>query len=158
MLITSKCLLSGWCSGVRACLNMCVTNLWRRLCSSGFFNVCFHWLDVTATDSRPVHLPEAECQGIMRHLVVKFRIWQNALKPSRLQMQREQPGQSDDFPFPANYIIFPFASSQTNDQIVQQVRPLFGHRFLLFVMLDTSDTPDKSNYRSWPLPVTCCNF
>lgn len=32
-------------------------------------------------------------------------------------MQREQPGQSDDFPFP-DYIIFPFASSQTNDQIV----------------------------------------
>lgn len=83
-------------------------------------NVCFCLLDVTAADSRPVHLPEAECQGIMRHLVVKFRIWQNALKPSRLQMQREQPGQSDDFPFLTNYIIFPFASRQTNDQIVQR--------------------------------------
>ena len=37
-------------------------------------------------------------------------------------MQKEQPGQSDDFPFPADCIICPFARSQTNDQIVQ---PLF---------------------------------
>lgn len=99
-----------------ACLNMCVTNLQWRL---RFFNVCFHWLDVTAADSRPAHLPKAECQSIMRYLVVKFRIWQNALKPSRLQMQRKQPVQSDDFPFLCYYITLLFASSQTNDQTVQ---------------------------------------
>lgn len=93
-MFTSKCLLSGSVAPVFfACLNTCVTNLRLGPFSSlRLLNVCFRWLDATAADSRPVHLPEAECQGIMRHLVVKFRIWQNALKPSRMQMQREQPG------------------------------------------------------------------
>lgn len=39
-----------------------------------FPNVCSHWLDVTVDDSGPVLFPEAECQGVIRHLVVKFGI------------------------------------------------------------------------------------
>lgn len=51
-------------------------------------------------------------------------------------MQREQPGQSDDFPFPTNYIIFLFAWSQTNDQIVQRLCHCLDTVVLLFVILD----------------------
>lgn len=105
------------CCGLFACFNMCVTNL--PPCSL-FPNVCVHRPDVTAADSRPVHLPQAQCQGIIGHLVVKFQFWQKALKPSRVQMKREQPGQSDDFSFPTNYIICPFACSQINELIVQR--------------------------------------
>lgn len=38
------------------------------------FNVCFYWLDAAAADSRPARLFKAECQGVMRDLVVKFKI------------------------------------------------------------------------------------
>lgn len=94
------------------------------------FNVRFRRLDVTAADSRPVHLPKAVCQGIMRHLVVKFRIWQNALKPKTADAKKKgsKRDQSDDFPFPNNYIIYPFASSQTHDHnCAATTWPLFGH-------------------------------
>lgn len=121
---TSECSLSGWVARLFEYVRHQFA-AGRGVCGLRFFNVCFHWLDVTAADSRPVHLPQAECQGIMRRLVVKFRIWQNVLKPGRLQMQREQPGQSDDFPFPTKCIIFPFACSfacsQTNHQIAQRL-------------------------------------
>lgn len=60
--------------GVFACLNMLRGQFAAGGCAVGFFNVRFQRLGVAAADSGPVHLPEAECQGIIGHLVVKFRI------------------------------------------------------------------------------------
>lgn len=116
------------------------------------FNVYFRRLDVTAADSGPVHLPEAECQGVMRHLVVKFRIWQNALKPSRLQMQRRSRAKMMTSHFLPHCIIS-LASSHTNDQIVLWLCLLSGHPLLLLVIFD-----DKSNYQSCHSDVFACKF
>lgn len=60
--------------GGSACLNVSISDLQRRLFGLRPFNVCFYWLDATTADSRPASLFKAECQGVMRDLVVKFRI------------------------------------------------------------------------------------